>query len=219
MKRVAEADKGDTEMFGEFGHDKVVEKAKKKLRGFIAEKGCAPLILRLAWHSAGTYDVKTKTGGPFGTIKHAAELAHGANNGLDIVVRLLEPIKEQFPILSYADFDQLGGVVAVEITGGPEVPFHLGREVYLQVFISCDCCGFLKIELERTLAPSVGTHTMVTTRNRALSTSQVDPAPTKTTIPSSQPKSSYHTRTTTNHPTPPPDAGNTKSGSSSNKPT
>ncbi|XP_019465403.1 PREDICTED: L-ascorbate peroxidase, cytosolic-like [Lupinus angustifolius] len=109
-------------------YQKVVEKAKNKLRGFIAEKGCAPLILRLAWHSAGTYDVKTKTVGPFRTIKHAAELAHGANNGLDIVVRLLEPIKEQFPILSYADFDQLGGVVAVEITGGPEVPFHLGRE-------------------------------------------------------------------------------------------
>lgn len=59
------------------------------------------------WHSAGTYDVKTKTGGPFGTIRYSAELAHGANNGLDIAVRLLEPIKEQFPILSYADFYQV----------------------------------------------------------------------------------------------------------------
>lgn len=60
------------------------------------------------WHSAGTFDSKTKTGGPFGTIKHQAELAHGANNGLDIAVRLLEPIKEQFPIVSYADFYQVG---------------------------------------------------------------------------------------------------------------
>ena len=59
------------------------------------------------WHSAGTFDVKTKTGGPFGTMKHPAELAHAANNGLDIAVRLLEPIKEQFPILSYADFYQV----------------------------------------------------------------------------------------------------------------
>jgi L-ascorbate peroxidase len=109
-------------------YQKAVEKAKRKLRGFIAEKKCAPLILRLAWHSAGTFDTKTKTGGPFGTIKHQAELAHGANAGLDIAVRLLEPLKEQFPILSYADFYQLGGVVAVEITGGPEVPFHPGRE-------------------------------------------------------------------------------------------
>ncbi|KAL5130292.1 L-ascorbate peroxidase, cytosolic [Glycine soja] len=109
-------------------YQKAVEKAKKKLRGFIAEKRCAPLMLRLAWHSAGTYDVSSKTGGPFGTIKHPSELAHGANNGLDIAVRLLEPLKAEFPILSYADFYQLAGVVAVEVTGGPEVPFHPGRE-------------------------------------------------------------------------------------------
>lgn len=51
--------------------------------------------------------METKTGGPFGTIRHPAELAHAANNGLDIAVRLLEPIKEQFPIISYADLDQV----------------------------------------------------------------------------------------------------------------
>ncbi|KAE8727681.1 L-ascorbate peroxidase 1, cytosolic [Hibiscus syriacus] len=80
------------------------------------------------WHSAGTFDCQTKTGGPFGTLKHAAkELAHSANNGLDIAVQLLEPIKEQFPTISYADFYQRAGVVAVEVTGGPEIPFHLGR--------------------------------------------------------------------------------------------
>ncbi|XP_021289229.1 L-ascorbate peroxidase 2, cytosolic [Herrania umbratica] len=108
-------------------YQKVVQKCKRKLRGLIAEKHCAPIALRLAWHSAGTFDVNTKTGGPFGTIRHPDELAHDANNGLDIAVRLLEPIKEQFPILSYADFYQLAGVVAVEVTGGPEIPFHPGR--------------------------------------------------------------------------------------------
>jgi L-ascorbate peroxidase len=60
------------------------------------------------WHSAGSFDVKTKTGGPFGTIRHPAALAQEANNGLDIAVRLLEPIKDQFPILSYADLYQVG---------------------------------------------------------------------------------------------------------------
>ncbi|KAF7119784.1 hypothetical protein RHSIM_Rhsim13G0090600 [Rhododendron simsii] len=88
-------------------YKKALEKAKRKLRGFIAEKNCAPLMLRIAWHSAGTYDVKTKTGGPFGTMRHVAEQGHAANNGLDIA---------------------LAGVVAVEITGGPDVPFHPGRE-------------------------------------------------------------------------------------------
>ncbi|KAL3718849.1 hypothetical protein ACJRO7_003887 [Eucalyptus globulus] len=109
-------------------YKKAVEKCKKKLRGLIAEKSCAPLMLRIAWHSAGTFDVKTKTGGPFGTMKHAAELSHGANSGLDVAVRLLQPIKDQFPIITYADFYQLAGVVAVEVTGGPEVAFHPGRE-------------------------------------------------------------------------------------------
>ncbi|XP_040868852.1 L-ascorbate peroxidase, cytosolic-like [Glycine max] len=47
----------------------------------------------------------------------------------DIAIRLLEPLKAEFPILSYADFYPLAGVVAVEVTGGPEVPFHPGREV------------------------------------------------------------------------------------------
>jgi L-ascorbate peroxidase len=40
-------------------------------------------------------------------MKCPAELAHGANAGLDIAVRLLEPIKELVPILSYADFYQV----------------------------------------------------------------------------------------------------------------
>ncbi|KAG6552695.1 hypothetical protein Mapa_005642 [Marchantia paleacea] len=105
-----------------------VEKCKRKLRGFIAEKNCSPLMVRLAWHSAGTFDHKTKTGGPYGTMKNAEELAHGANAGLNIAVNLLEPIYQQFPILSYADFVQLAGVVAVEITGGPTIDFHPGRQ-------------------------------------------------------------------------------------------
>ncbi|KAM5559907.1 hypothetical protein ABKV19_021208 [Rosa sericea] len=108
-------------------YQKAVEKCKRKLRGLIQEKHCAPIILRVAWHSAGTFDVATKTGGPFGTIRDPAELTHKANKGLEIAVRILEPIKEQFPILSYADFYQLAGVVAVEVTGGPEIHFHPGR--------------------------------------------------------------------------------------------
>ncbi|KAL1545877.1 L-ascorbate peroxidase 1, cytosolic [Salvia divinorum] len=88
-------------------------------------------IFQSRWHSAGTYDVKTKTGEPFGTIRNNQELAHGANNGLDIVVRLLEPIKQQFPTLNYANFYKLVGVVAVEVIRGPEIPFYPGRPIFL----------------------------------------------------------------------------------------
>ncbi|GMH27976.1 hypothetical protein Nepgr_029819 [Nepenthes gracilis] len=109
-------------------YKKAVEKCKRKLRALIAEKNCAPLMLRLAWHSAGTFDVQSKTGGPFGTMRFKSEQSHAANNGLDIAVRLLEPIKEQFPNLSYADFYRLAGADAVEVTAGPEIPFHPSRE-------------------------------------------------------------------------------------------
>ncbi|KAJ0987696.1 hypothetical protein J5N97_006052 [Dioscorea zingiberensis] len=107
---------------------KGIDKCRRRLRGLIAEKGCAPIMLRLGWHSAGTYDVKTRTGGPFGTMRFKTEQGHSANNGIDIAIRLLEPIKEEFPNLSYADVYQLAAVVAVEVTGGPDVPFHPGRE-------------------------------------------------------------------------------------------
>ena len=43
-------------------------------------------------------------------MKNPAEQAHGANAGLDIAVRMLEPVKEEFPILSYADLYQVRSI-------------------------------------------------------------------------------------------------------------
>lgn len=40
------------------------------------------------WHDAGTYDAKTKTGGPNGSIRNEEEYRHGANNGLKIAIDL-----------------------------------------------------------------------------------------------------------------------------------
>ncbi|CAM6036963.1 unnamed protein product [Sphagnum compactum] len=105
-----------------------VEKCRKKLRGIISEKHCAPLVLRFLWHSAGTYNKKAMNGGPFGSIRFPEELKYEANAGLEIAFKILQPLKETFPKLSYGDFLALAGVVAVEVTGGPEVPFHPGRK-------------------------------------------------------------------------------------------
>ncbi|KAL5186906.1 L-ascorbate peroxidase, cytosolic [Glycine soja] len=88
---------------------KAVEKAKK-LRGFIVEKRCTLLML-------------------YGTLLEPLTRAQTLVDPSDIAIRLLEPLKAEFPILSYADFYLLASVVAVEVTGGPEVPFHPGREV------------------------------------------------------------------------------------------
>ncbi|WRX16247.1 hem peroxidase - like 10 [Theobroma cacao] len=65
---------------------KEIEKARRDLRALIASKNCAPIMLRLAWHDAGTYDVNTKTGGPNGSIRNEEEYTHGSNSGLKIAI-------------------------------------------------------------------------------------------------------------------------------------
>ncbi|KAJ0812469.1 putative L-ascorbate peroxidase [Helianthus annuus] len=107
---------------------KQIDKARRELRAFIANKNCAPIMLRLAWHDAGTYDVNTKTGGPNGSIRTEEEYSHGSNNGLKIAIDFCEEIKSKHPRITYADLYQLAGVVAVEVTGGPTVDFVPGRQ-------------------------------------------------------------------------------------------
>ncbi|CAK7334241.1 unnamed protein product [Dovyalis caffra] len=107
---------------------KEIEKARRDLRALISSKNCAPIMLRLAWHDAGTYDAKTKTGGPNGSIRNSKELAHAANSGLKIAIDFCEEIKAKHPKITYADLYQLAGVVAVEVTGGPTIDFVPGRK-------------------------------------------------------------------------------------------
>jgi hypothetical protein len=70
-----------------------------------------PTLVRLAWHSSGTYDKMTKTGGSGGgTIRFQEELVHGGNAGLaSTAVQWMEPIKKKYDGLSYADLYTLGG--------------------------------------------------------------------------------------------------------------
>ncbi|ONH92232.1 hypothetical protein PRUPE_8G164400 [Prunus persica] len=107
---------------------KEIEKARCDLRALIYSSSCAPLMLRLAWHDAGTYDAKTKTGGPNGSIRTEEEYSHGSNNGLKKAVDFCEEVKSKHPRISYADLYQLAGVVAVELTGGPAIDFSPGRK-------------------------------------------------------------------------------------------
>jgi len=68
-----------------------------------------PTMVRLAWHSSGTYDKMSKTGGNGGgTIRFKEELAHGGNAGLDKAVAKLEPVHRKHPTISYADLFAYG---------------------------------------------------------------------------------------------------------------
>lgn len=87
-----------------------------------------PMFIRLAWHASGTYDKKTNTGGSNGaTMRFKPESSDGANSGLDLARKLLEPIKAKYPGISYADLWTLAGVVAVEEMGGPKIAWRAGR--------------------------------------------------------------------------------------------
>ncbi|CAI9776044.1 unnamed protein product [Fraxinus pennsylvanica] len=78
----------------------------KELQSVIMESIIFPTVKGMAeegykWHSAGTFYVCNRTRGPFGAMKFPAELARGPSNGLDIVLRLLQLIRELFLILSH----------------------------------------------------------------------------------------------------------------------
>jgi cytochrome c peroxidase len=90
----------------------------------------APILLRLAWHSSGTYSPHSlsPTGGSNGaTMRFSPESTHAANRGLVHARDFLEPIHAQFPWISYGDLWTLGGVCAVQEMQGPAVPWRPGR--------------------------------------------------------------------------------------------
>ncbi|KAI4246574.1 MAG: hypothetical protein L6R40_001937 [Gallowayella cf. fulva] len=87
-----------------------------------------PVIVRLAWHCSGTYDKLTNTGGSNGaTMRFAPEGDHGANAGLKAARDFLEPVKQQFPWITYSDLWTLAGVCAIQEMQGPVIPWRPGR--------------------------------------------------------------------------------------------
>ncbi|PYI22332.1 cytochrome c peroxidase Ccp1 [Aspergillus japonicus CBS 114.51] len=88
-----------------------------------------PVLVRLAWHASGTYDKETGTGGSNGaTMRFAPESDHGANAGLKHARDFLEPIKQQFPWITYSDLWTLAGSAAIQECGGPAIPWRPGRQ-------------------------------------------------------------------------------------------
>jgi len=89
-----------------------------------------PLFVRLAWHSSGTYDKNTRTGGSDGaTMRFHPEASWGANGGLKRAQELLKPLKEEHEV-SFSDLWVFAGVVALEEMTGLEmyIGFREGRD-------------------------------------------------------------------------------------------
>uniref|UniRef100_A0A7S3K494 Cytochrome c peroxidase, mitochondrial n=1 Tax=Aureoumbra lagunensis TaxID=44058 RepID=A0A7S3K494_9STRA len=86
-----------------------------------------PTLVRLAWHSAGTYAKADNSGGSDGgKMKYDPEASWGANAGLAEGRKLMEQVATETK-LSRADAYTLGGVVAISEMGGPEISWRPGR--------------------------------------------------------------------------------------------
>jgi len=107
--------------------------AQSMIDDIVKEKNCGPVFVRLAWHDSGTFDVSIsgeewpKAGGAIGSIRFDPEINHGANAGLAGAVKLLEPVKEAYPEVSYADIFQMASARGIELAGGPKINMKYGR--------------------------------------------------------------------------------------------
>ncbi|KAH8588983.1 heme peroxidase [Bisporella sp. PMI_857] len=91
-----------------------------------------PVLVRLAWHSCGTYDAETDTGGSNGAgMRYEQEGGDPANAGLQHARVFLEPVKEKHSWITYSDLWTLAGVVAIKEMGGPDIPWRGGRTDYV----------------------------------------------------------------------------------------
>ena len=85
-------------------------------------------FVRLALRCASTYRATDYRGGCNGArIRFAPESEWPINKGLDEVLATLEPVKSQFPDLSWSDLIVFAGTAALELKGAPEMPFCPGR--------------------------------------------------------------------------------------------
>ncbi|CAN6476053.1 unnamed protein product [Victoria cruziana] len=108
-----------------------LRKAREDIKELLKTTFCHPILVRLGWHDAGTYNKNIQEwpqcGGANGSLRFDIELKHGANAGLVNALKLLQPIKDKYSSVTYGDLFQLASATAIEEAGGPKLPMKYGR--------------------------------------------------------------------------------------------
>ncbi|KAK9706297.1 hypothetical protein RND81_07G115300 [Saponaria officinalis] len=108
-----------------------LRKAREDIKALLNSTFCHPILVRLGWHDAGTYNKNIQEwplrGGANGSLRFEVELKHGANAGLVNALKLIQPIKDKYSGVTYADLFQLASATAIEEAGGPKIPMKYGR--------------------------------------------------------------------------------------------
>ncbi|PSS00417.1 L-ascorbate peroxidase [Actinidia chinensis var. chinensis] len=108
-----------------------LKSAREDIKELLKTTFCHPILVRLGWHDAGTYnkDIEEwpQRGGANGSLRFEVELKHAANAGLLNALKLIQPIKDKYSGVTYADLFQLASATAIEEAGGPKIPMKYGR--------------------------------------------------------------------------------------------
>ncbi|CAB4254616.1 similar to Saccharomyces cerevisiae YKR066C CCP1 Mitochondrial cytochrome-c peroxidase [Maudiozyma barnettii] len=108
-------------------YNKIAEKIREddEYDGYI---GYGPILVRLGWHSSGTYNKENNSGGSYGgTYRFKLENTDPSNNGLQNAAHFLDPIYKEFNWISHGDLYTLGAVCAVQEAQGPKIKWRPGR--------------------------------------------------------------------------------------------
>ena len=105
--------------------------ARQAIRALIKQQSWTPVLLRLAWSDAASYNRHIphwpEMGGANGSIRREIELDLPLNAGLDKGIQSLRPLKVAYPRVSWADLIQMAGALAVESSNGPTIHMRYGR--------------------------------------------------------------------------------------------
>ncbi|MBA0720929.1 hypothetical protein Golax_008524, partial [Gossypium laxum] len=108
-----------------------LKSAREDIKELLKSKFCHPILVRLGWHDAGTYNKNIeewpRRGGANGSLRFEVELKHAANAGLVNALNLIQHIKDKYSGVTYADLFQLASATAIEEAGGPKIPMKYGR--------------------------------------------------------------------------------------------